>query len=284
MIKGLILDVDGVIVGNKENYNWPMPNREVISTLDSLRKKGMPVCLCTAKGTFAIKDIVLKANLDNLHIGDGGALVIDFINDQILEEHFLDRDLAIQLIELLLKNNIYVEVYTLGDYFVEKSQASEITGKHTAILNRPPVLVKSLVDESRNNQIIKVMPVANNEKQKETIIRLLKVYEDRVSLQWGVHLTALPHIFGAITPHNISKKRAAYTISRNTGIPLEDFLGVGDSMTDWNFMEICGYGGVMGNGSEDLKKKISEKNDKGYIGKSVNENGLLDILKHFKII
>lgn len=284
MIKGLILDVDGVIVGNRKDYNWPMPNQEVVSALSSLKRRGIPVCLCTAKGTFAIRDIVLEAHLDNLHIGDGGAMVIDFINDQILEEHFLDHELVTQLIELLLKNNIYVEAYSLGDYFVEKSRAGQITDKHTAILNRPPILAQSLVSESRNNQIIKIMPVAKDEKQKEFITGLLKEFGDRVSLQWGVHLTALPLIFGAVTPHNISKKRAAYTISRNTGIPLSDFLGVGDSMTDWNFMEICGYGGVMGNGSEELKKKISEKKENGYIGKSVNENGLLDILKHFKVI
>lgn len=34
-IKGIILDVDGVIVGEKIGFNSPNPNLEVIETLNS---------------------------------------------------------------------------------------------------------------------------------------------------------------------------------------------------------------------------------------------------------
>ena len=60
-------------------------------------------------------------------------------------------------------------------------------------------------------------------------------------------------------------------------------LGVGDGMTDWEFMQLCGYAGAMGNSSEDLKKAVTSRSN-GYVCKSVNENGVLDIFKHFKLI
>lgn len=71
MIKGLILDVDGVLVGGKKGYNWPLPNQQVIDELKTLRQKGIIVSLCTGKVTFAIHEIVHLAHLDNVHIGDG---------------------------------------------------------------------------------------------------------------------------------------------------------------------------------------------------------------------
>ena len=74
------------------------------------------------------------------------------------------------------------------------------------------------------------------------------------------------------------------TISKNTGVPLIETLGIGDGMTDWNFMEICGYAGAMGNGSAELKVKVITKGDNGYVGTSVNENGVLDVLKHFDVL
>ena len=47
----------------------------------------MFVSLCTGKGTFAIREIVEAAHLDNLHIGDGGAVVMDFLKNQVIEKH-----------------------------------------------------------------------------------------------------------------------------------------------------------------------------------------------------
>jgi hydroxymethylpyrimidine pyrophosphatase-like HAD family hydrolase len=55
-------------------------------------------------------------------------------------------------------------------------------------------------------------------------------------------------------------------------------------MSDWGFMEICGYAGAMGNASTELKEKVQAKGDNGYVGTSVDENGVLDILRHFEIM
>ncbi len=49
-------------------------------------------------------------------------------------------------------------------------------------------------------------------------------------------------------------------------------------------MEICGYAGAMGNGVDELKKMVGTKGEKGYVGKSVDENGVLDILSHFQLM
>lgn len=45
-----------------------------------------------------------------------------------------------------------------------------------------------------------------------------------------------------------------------------------------------GDGGAMGNSSNELREKIKLFGEKGYIGGSVNENGLLDIFKYFELI
>jgi len=65
-------------------------------------------------------------------------------------------------------------------------------------------------------------------------------------------------------------------------VPLENILAVGDSTSDWQFIELCGYAGAMGNASNELKRLVSTK-DEGhyYIGNSVDENGIIDILNYF---
>jgi hypothetical protein len=284
MIKGLILDVDGVLVGGKKGYNWPLPNPQIIKTLKKLRQRGIVVSLCTGKGTFAIHEIVTLAHLDNVHIGDGGAIVTDILNNNIIEQHTIETQKIIEVLNTLLSQNIYTELYTLDGYYIQKNQIGDKTEKHKAILYKEPIIVESLLQEAKDLDIVKIMPVADDENQKKVIIDLFRQFEDLLSLQWGIHPTALPYQFGIITVKGISKKQAAMTISEYTGIPLEEMLGIGDGMTDWYFMEICGYAGAMGNASQELKDKVISKNERGYIGKSVDENGLLDILKYFELI
>lgn len=284
MIQGIILDVDGVLVGGKKGYNWPDPHPDVMNALSRLRKKGLVVSLCTGKGTFAIDSMVKKAHLDNLHIGDGGAVVVDPIRNEILQQHTIPSAYVQQLVELYLQSNTYIELYTPDGYFVQKNLVSNKTEKHAQILYKKPSIVDSLTSAAQHLSIVKIMPIANDEQDKKRVIHLFKNFENDLTLQWGIHPTALPYQFGLITQKGISKKQAAQTIAYHAGISLNNMLGIGDGMTDWQFMEICGYAGAMGNASEELKNNVVSKGDRGYVGKSVDENGVLDILTHFALM
>lgn len=282
MIRGIILDVDGVIVGSKKGMNNPMPHPAIIAALKHIREQGIFVSLCTGKGTFAIKDIVEAAHLNNLHIGDGGAVVMDFLNNVVMDKHVIAGDVAGRVVAMLLRRAAYVEIYTVDGYYVQKDAVGQITTQHNAILGREPIIVGSLGEVVNSHEVVKVMPVAKDENEKQEIITSFLPFADSLSLQWGIHPTALPLQFGIITAQNISKKHAALTIAKHTGIPLEQTLGVGDGMTDWNFIELCGFAGVMGNASEDLKSIAATKGEGHYyIGPSVDENGVLEIFKHY---
>lgn len=285
MIKGIILDVDGVIVGGKKGYNWPKPNPEIIEAFKDIRAKGITISLCTGKGTFAINDIVTSANLDNVHIGDGGAVVVDILNNKIVDIHPIQTETVSELITTYQHLNTYMELYTLNGYFVQKNYVCDITEKHQAILYKEPFIVDSLQEVVASNEIVKVMPVARDEHHKLEVIHAFEPFQDKLSLQWGIHPTALPLQFGIITAQGISKKQAARVIAEATHVAFENILGVGDSLTDWEFIQLCGYAGAMGNASVELKEKVNSKDQNhGYIGKSVDENGLLDIFKHYQLI
>ncbi len=45
MIKAIILDVDGVIIGEKIGYNSPHPHPDVVTALKKVREKGIAICL-----------------------------------------------------------------------------------------------------------------------------------------------------------------------------------------------------------------------------------------------
>jgi len=126
------------------------------------------------------------------------------------------------------------------------------------------------------------MPIAKNEEDKKRLIEQFEPFKDELTLSWGIHPIALPHLFGIITAKGISKKQAALEIANSIGVKPEEMLGVGDSTSDWQFIESCGYGGAMGNASDELKKLVCSKGkEKSFVGKTVDENGILDIFDYF---
>jgi len=281
-IKGIILDVDGVIIGEKIGYNSPNPHFEIIERLKSLQKQGINISLCTAKPQFAIKKIIEDAKLSNLHITDGGGVIINPIKDVIVKKHSIDGESAKKVLQMYLKNNVYTEFYTVNDYIIQESQFSNVTDEHAHILQQEPKMVKSLIDEAELSEITKIMPIAKNEKDKERLTKLFKKLNTDLTLSWGVHPVALPLQFGIITAAGISKKQGAIDVVESSDITFSDMLAVGDSLSDWQFIELCKYGATMQNGKEELKKLVSSKGEGCfYIGGHVDKNGLLEILNYF---
>ena len=55
-------------------------------------------------------------------------------------------------------------------------------------------------------------------------------------------------------------------------------------VTDWNFMELCGYAATLENGSEEIKRFVKTKGEgRFFIAPHVDENGVLAIFKYFSL-
>lgn len=284
-IKGIILDVDGVIIGEKIGFNSPNPHINVINKLRELRNRGIPISLCTAKPHFSIGKVIKDAGLNNYHIADGGSVIINPINNTIVKKHILDKELVKKILKMYIENDVYTEIYTIDNYFIQKSQECDITPKHIHILQANPVMLENIVEESHKYDVTKIMPIALNEADKERVAKLFEELNTGLTLSWGIHPVANPLKFGIITAPNISKKEGAIEISKNMNIPLEDILAVGDSTSDWQFIELCGYGAAMGNASNQLKELVKTKSEGHfYIGENVDENGIIGILDYFENI
>lgn len=284
-IKAIILDVDGVIVGEKKGFNSPHPNHEVIVALRKVQNSGIPISLCTAKPHFAIGKEIKDADLNNVHITDGGGVIIDPLDNIIVKQNNIPAESAVGIIKAFLARNVYIEFYTVKDYFIQKSQIGEITEKHAHVLQRHSQQVKSLVNKAKRQKITKIMPIAVDEDDKERLKKLFKPFRDDLVLSWGVHPAVLPLQFGIITAKGVSKKQGAVEISKSLNIPFKNILGVGDSLSDWQFIEMCGFGAAMGNASDELKELVSSKGEElSFIGPGVDENGVIEIFRHFGLL
>lgn len=284
MIKAIVLDVDGVIVGTQVGINFPFPHKSVIKVLKSIRESGIYVSLLTGKPVFGIEKIINDAHLNNLHITDGGALGIDPIDNQISFQYLIDKNLTRDLAEFYFKNNIYMEFVSTDEYYTLKDQINEFTEKRIKVLERSPVPmndVESIINKANYAKII--LFTKGEEQTSFAKQKFNEKFAKNLSLNWTINPYLLPYNLGIVTVKGVTKRKGVENISKYLNVPLENMLGIGDTMHDWGFIEICGYGATLNNADQKLKNLIL-KMDHGYIGTSVNENGVIDILKHFGLV
>lgn len=283
MIRALVLDVDGVLVGEKIGFNSPNPNEEVISRLSNIKAAGIPVILCTGKPHYSVSAIIEGASLTNPHITNGGSVVINPIDNAILQQHTIPTQLALQILDACGKNNIYTEVYTVNAYYVLHAMQSRLTELHAHVLQQAPVLVDSLQEIARAHDVVKLMPIVKDESEIPAVERILAPFKDRISTAWGLHPVANPHQFCGITKQGISKEQMTIDVLNYVGVNPQDALGVGDSTSDWKYMQRTGFVAAMANAQDGLRSLVIQKGASGYIGGHVDENGILAIFDHFRL-
>ncbi len=283
-IKAIIADVDGVMVGEQTGVNFPLPHKDVIKVLKRVSAAGIPIVLCTGKFNFAIKEIIRQANLDNPHITDGGALIINSSKNAVIKKHTINKQTVKEFTSACLAENIYLELYTPESYYVQAAQPRDFTLKRTELLQMEPTIVPSLMSLAGHEDIIKIMCFTDRKEGSGKVDTIIKRLGKRVNFIWSSHPYLEPIRPGIITAPGVSKAQAVKEVAQIINTPFTKILGIGDNKSDWNFMALCRYAGTVGNESKELKRLVKTKGEGNYfIAPSVDDHGFLEILDHFQV-
>lgn len=276
MIKLVILDVDGVILGDKQGINFPFPTKRVTEYLAKLQDSGMIISLCTGKPSFTVKRIIKKMRLDNLHISDGGAVIFDPIDNRIIKSATIPQDSVKQLLTEAQDHLAFWQLYTLEHKFVLAGKFPSQFQEDKEIM--PWVEVDDLLETASNSSLTKIELVYTPES--ESYYReLLKKYENVISIQWTDVPNILPNKLIIITAKGVDKKSAVKDLSNYYKVKSDEILAVGDTMMDWKFMEGCGYVATVSNANFDVQNVVKAR--RGFVGGHVDNDGVIDVLEYF---
>ncbi len=284
MIRAIITDVDGVIVGHTKNVNFPLPHTDVLAALHNIRQKGIPIILCTAKSMNAIKPIIEKSYLNNPHISDGGALIYDPVDNVTVASHLLEKPIIKKIIEFTFSHNIYIEIHTKEKYIIEKRNAGVLSAGHSEIMLEDPEVVENISMSVDISDIMKLVIVCETPEKVQIAKRFFETVGKEITVVWTHHPTMLPSEFAIVTAPGVSKGHAAEEVLKSLRISFEETLGIGDTPGDWKFMERCGYVAVIGDKFLEFIAQAETKGEGKYIvAPSVEENGILHVLKQFSL-
>lgn len=284
MVQAIVTDVDGVIVGKTRGVNFPLPSELVIRKLKELHNKGIPVVLNTAKFNKAVLEIIRAADLRNPHITDGGALIIDPLNDKLITKHVFGKVLAKQIVKTSLENGFYTEFYGVDNWYIQNDQRGMFSEKRVAILQQNHMAVDSLIHHVDDIDVIKIFSFIHKPEDKKRVDAMLKPFSSQIHIVWSHHPTIYPSENAIITIKGVSKKEATLAVLNYLKVSPENTLGVGDTLGDWSFMNVCGYVGVTGEHSQQLIDNAKAKGaGKYFIAKDADQDGVLEILDNFSL-
>lgn len=281
MINHIILDVDGVLVGNKKGFNFPKPNLKVQQKLFNLQNEGKSVTLCTGKGWYSLEKILSDIGLEGNHVADGGGIVgkLEMTSDTLIVNTIGKKEIN-ELYEESLKNSLFLELHTLDGFSVDKSANKTYVKTHESILETKATILESIRDIG-DNVVKAVLIYMLDEKNK---VKNIQKSLSNLTFSFSSHPLFEEIEIAIITRNDISKETGIKSVAEIDSIDFSEALAVGDNISDWQFMHLCKYVATLENGKEALKEKINKKhNSEGFIGPHVNDNGILKILKYFNI-
>jgi HAD superfamily hydrolase (TIGR01484 family) len=282
MIKAVVLDIDGVVVGSREGVNFPHPSKKISAALRAIHSSGIPVSFLSAKTAFAVAKDIKAVYLDTIHIADGGATLFNPIQNQLIHQTALHSDDVVALISALPATT-YLNLFSITDYYLAQHLVNDFTNRYQKVVGQSPVLTNDLLEIAKTQSIAKLNICVATDQKKEEVTNIISQLSGNYTFRWTEH----PHIPSmqvmVVTAMGVSKRSGVTYLAKTLGVSLDEILGVGDTLNDWDFIELCGYKAAMGNAVVALKEKIREEYPRHTIGGHVDEDGLLDVFRYFAL-
>lgn len=276
--KAIFLDVDGTLT---------LPNGQVSpkveEAISKVRKNGHYVFLCTGRNKAGVRAL-MPIGFDGIICSAGG--YIEMNGDKVYESSLSQEDLQLAR-DVFDQHHIMYNLEATHMTFQDEEMNKEFIKHH-------------LTDEKLNSEMIRLL----NEQKDRFNIHSLEEYENNPQpiqklcfmcddiqklekpkeilsekFNFIIHEIFFQDVInGEIIIKGTNKGNAVQFVTEKLGLSLEDTIGFGDSMNDYEMIDFVDHGVVMANGNAKLKEIASS------ICKSVDEDGVYDGFVNLGII
>ena len=257
MIKAIFFDIDGTLVSFKTHEI----SKTTLEALYALREKGVKLFIASGRHLL-IMDNLSGFPFDG-YVCMNGSLVFD--RGKVIYSHPLDQADAASVIDLAETGQIPCVLFT------EKNVAMNCRTERTEQLFR---MIRLPEPEYASLMPYKSGPVSQFtiflDQEREDAL-LAPALKHSVTTRWHPEFTD-------IVPENISKAGGISRVIAGYGIGREEVMAFGDGGNDVEMIEYAGIGVAMGNALPDVRKHAD------YVTSTVDEDGIVAALRHFRIL
>ena len=250
MKKIVFLDIDGTLV----TPNYPLSDF-VKKGIKKARENGHLIFLCTGRNRVGIESI-MSDDFDGCICSAGGYLEI---KGEMIETTYLDKEEVEQARKVFEQNHMLYNLEStymtfasdeLRHYFAHALLGDEGTNSEFERLKEQQRKEYHMIDISKyqDQGIHKLCFIAFNREDIEKTKILLPNYHFIIHEMFSQH-----SINGEIIKKGMDKGLAIKKIVETLHMKMEDTIAFGDSMNDYEMLQVCNYGVAMKNACQELK-------------------------------
>ncbi|MBM6874157.1 Cof-type HAD-IIB family hydrolase [Fusobacterium mortiferum] len=260
MIKAVFFDVDGTLVSFK-THRVPQSTLEAIKKLQA---KGIKVFVATGRHP----SILTEGN--NVHeIDFDGFVTLNgqycfTKNRKVIYENNICREDIVALLEFLKKNRFPCAFVEDRDTYMNYIDDVVVNLLKSVNVPLPPI---EDIERAKDGKVFQLNPYIPVEFEAE----VMKVLPNCEATRWSP-------TFIDVIPAGGGKHVAIQKIMEYYGYKKDEIMAFGDGGNDKTMLMTAGIGIAMGNANEDVKE-IAD-----YVTTSVDNDGVLNALKHFNVI
>lgn len=262
MIKALFFDIDGTLV-SFQTHTVP---QSTLEALVAAKAKGLQIFISTGRPKAIINNL---SKLQHLNLIDGYITMNGgycFVEKEVIYKSAIPDE----------------DVRAIMDYCTEKNASCIVVEEQDICVCHPGELVTKIFHDFLK---VDVLPV----KTPEEAIQKKKVYQMTPFITETEEKELLPFIshcetgrwhpdFTDITAKGNTKQKGLDQIIRHFNIRLDETMAFGDGGNDISILRHAGIGVAMGNAKEEVKAAAN------YVTTSVDDDGIANALKYFKVI
>ncbi len=263
----LVVDIDGTIVDRYGSIS--AEDREAISRV---RGSGIPVALSTGRVARACRQVIEELALDGYHIFFDGALVSSPSADREIYVQPLSPELVQEAVEFVHANDIYFELFSAADFFVERETwATEIRRRFFRVT--PTVVDFAGIWE--RERIIKAQLITASPQDVARAGAFHERFNGKLRFSYA-RTPAYPGVdFINVLAPEVSKGRALEVLAAHLGVSLDGIIAIGDGSNDIPLLAAAGLAVAMGDAPDEVKAVAD------YVTLDVDHSGLAAAVNRF---
>lgn len=258
MIKAIFFDIDGTLISFK-THKIP---QATINAIKELRKNGILVFIATGRSFSTISGID-ELEFDGFVTANGAYCITP--SNEVIFQNLIPKNNLDAFLEYLDKNPLSCAVMSDKGNFI--NYVDESTMSLYDIVDIPLPKIRPLEECFCDN--VYQLDIFMDKEQELSIMQ--DILTDCEASRWHPS-------FADVNIKNNNKGTGIDKFIERFGIKLHETMAFGDGGNDIQMLKHAGIGIAMGNAGDEVKEAAD------YVTTSVDDNGIVNALKHFGVL
>ena len=284
MYKLIAIDLDGTLLNSYGEVT--NANKEAISYA---LNKGVEIVLASGRDPKTMEKISLELGIKNYLIAGNGASIYDIRLKKNINENFIEKAKALEIIKICKENSIFLNIYTSIGIITESLNYNvkvfnnennfRPNNKRTNI-----EIVKDIYDyiNQKELNILKIIIcdenkiIFNNISEKIKKIKGVEILDvehmSKKIIRIGTEEYPIEYYYTEVTNQNANKWHAIEYLLKKLNISKEEVICIGDNMNDFEMVKNSGIGIAIKNSA------LEKQNIANYITEDNNSDGVANAI------